>query len=128
MNEMIKKIYSPLHKGDWLLVETDRGFYELRMGGFTAVSNFNSRNYEVTYEFSDNVIIEEAHTDEEALYFRLSNNQYLVHDFTNIDADGNTSASASILSKNMIEDDFGESFSKDSDFRKLKIDSHGNSD
>jgi hypothetical protein len=128
LNEIIKNIYSPLHESDWIIAETDRAFYELRMGGFKETSQFNSRNYKITYEFSEKVIIEEAYTDEEALYFRLSNNQYLIHNFANIDADGKTSANAALFSQDLIEEDYGVSFSRYPGFRKLTSGSEGNSD
>ena len=128
LNEGIKKIYAPIRDDDWFLAETDRGFYELRMGGFKAIAHFDSINYEVSYEFPDNVIIEEAHTDDEDLYFRLSNNEYLLHrpGFF-IDADGALSTAVQIYSRDEIEQDFGESFNQDPDIRKLKTDPQGNS-
>ena len=88
---------------------------------------FENKNYEASYEFAENVTIEEVYTDEENLYFRLSNNQYLLHGMTNIDFNGVLSAGVRILSREQFRLDYGESFLLDPSIRKLKTDPIGNS-
>jgi hypothetical protein len=128
INDELLKVYVPLCDDSWFILETNKKYYELRMAGFNTIPQFDKSCYEVLFEFSDHVLVKEVYTDGENLYFRLSNNQYLMHDFANIDSDGNTSTSVSIIPKEIIDEDFGESFSNDPEFRKLNIDQEGNSD
>ena len=128
LNEIIKRLYAPTHEDDWILAETDRGFYELRMGGFAAIARFDRKNYEVIHEFPVSVRIEEAYTDEDSVYFHLNNGDYLLHHpGFNIDADGVLSAAFQIYSDAEIEADVGGPLHQDPDFRKLQIDRKGSS-
>jgi hypothetical protein len=132
INEVIKKVYYPLHQDEWVIVETDNAFYELRLGGYSKTIRFESRNYKVVHKFSDNVIIEEAYTDEEFVYFLLSNVQYLTHGFTQYNMaftaeEVDSSASVRIFSRDQFHEEYGDTFSLDPVIRKLKTDHQGNS-
>lgn len=127
INEAIRKLYYPIHEDDWVVIETDHAFYELRMGGYRVTTSFERGTHKVTHEFSGSVVIEEVFTDDESLYFRLSNEEYLLHSFTHLDASGEMSASVRILTKDEFYEAYGEPFLLDPSLRKLRTDGQGNS-
>jgi hypothetical protein len=127
INEIIKRIYHPIDRDDWVVIETDRSFYELRMGGYKTVPRFAKDTHRVSHEFPDDVVIEKAYTDDENVYLCLSNGEVLYHGFTQIDSNGELSEMVRIIPAVEFQRTYGSSYFSQPGFHKLQTDSKGNS-
>ena len=98
-------IRNPESENDWFIVETDKGFYELRLGGIKKVENCKSTRT-VDLPFSD-VQIKQVLSDDFAVIIELDNGQCIIHSDTYLDGDGLTAFEIRTVDKDAIEKDGG---------------------
>ena len=102
---IFKTIREPDSLEDWFVLETDKGYYELRLGGLNKVKN-KTANKVLSLPFS-NIRIARVLTDNFAVAIELDNAQYIVHSDTFITSDGETSFEIKVVDKEIIENDDG---------------------
>ncbi len=69
--EIIKNIYNPQGNEEWVLIETNKNIYSMRLGGFKIENDLNLNNYtSIDMPFKSD-IINDIYTDEECVYLRL---------------------------------------------------------
>jgi hypothetical protein len=127
INETIQRICVP-NEDTWIVIETDRQVYELRVGGYLSTPSIDPARYPRCEQFPSGITIKSAHTDGENLYIALSNGEYLVHGFHNISAEGETSALIRRNTSNEFLENYGEAFFDDPDIHELRTNSEGNSE
>jgi hypothetical protein len=100
-----KSIREPESKNDWFIVETDSGFYELRLGGIQRVDTCKStRTLDLPFS---NVQIKQVLTDDFAVIIELYNGQCIIHSDTYLHGDGLTAFEIRTVDKDVIEKDGG---------------------
>lgn len=103
--QILKSILEPESKDDWFIVETNNGFYELRLGGINKVENCKSIQT-VDLPFRD-VQIRQVLSDDFAVIIELDNGQCIIHSDTYLYGDGLTAFEIRTVEKSVIERDGG---------------------
>ncbi len=103
--QIFKSIREPESKDDWFIVETNSGFYELRLGGINKVENCKSTRT-IDLSFSD-VQIKRVLSDDFAVIIELANGQCIIHSDTYLYGDGLTAFEIRTVDKGVIEKDGG---------------------
>jgi len=103
--QIFKSIRDLENKDDWFVVETDKGFYELRFGGISRVENCKSSRT-LFLPFKD-VQITRVLTDGFTVVIQFDNGQCIVHSNTYLYGDGQTAFEIRTIDKHVIEREGG---------------------
>ncbi len=101
--QLFRSIRDRENENDWFIVETDKGFYELRLGGINKIESCKS-NRMLLLEFREVKIIRVL-TDDFTVVIELANGQCIEHSDTFIYGDGLLTFEISVVGKDVIEKD-----------------------
>lgn len=118
--ETIRRVLYPAREDGWILLETDRGFYELRRGGYAPAALVDPSGYEAN-ECPDGLVVDRIYTDGHDLYIILSTGHVLIHGFSIIDSEGVVHPGVELIPPEVFREDYGAKFpEEDPDMRKLE--------
>jgi len=103
--QIFKSIRDRETADDWFVVETDKEFYELRLGGINKVENCKSTRT-VDLPFRD-VQIKQVLSDDFTVVIELDNGQCIVHSDTFLYRDGLIDFEIRTVEKQIFEKDGG---------------------
>ncbi|SHE56094.1 hypothetical protein [Chryseobacterium takakiae] len=112
-NEYFMKLYEPLNEDDWYIIQTNKGFYSIRIGGINVERKINIHRYKLFYEDIE-AKIKLAVTDGEWSYIILSNGKVLCFGFNYADEEG---ISFGVEIRNL--EDFDDSFFAEDFFNSM---------
>tara|TARA_Y100001934_G_C11863873_1_gene545461 strand:- start:62 stop:412 length:351 start_codon:yes stop_codon:yes gene_type:complete len=116
---VIKGLYSSSKEDNWVLLETNRATFELRLGGLISTTEKRSNEFAFDLPVIDKTI-KTVKTDDFALYFELENGECLIHSDSWVDGDGNTDFEVRLVSKSDFELEREEWYDSDTDLKEIK--------
>ncbi len=119
LNCIINNYYLPETEDAWHIIETNNGFYELRLGGFRKTPSINFDQYERLEETGADTVIKEIWSDDFWLYFILSDDRVISHGQNSIAADGEVSMAITFSNKDEFLSGDGADFFRDDDIWQL---------
>ncbi|MAB47796.1 MAG: hypothetical protein CMC05_04110 [Flavobacteriaceae bacterium] len=117
--QVIKGLYSSSKEDNWVLLETNRATFELRLGGLISTTEKRSNEFAFDLPVIDKTI-KTVKTDDFALYFELENGECLIHSDSWVDGDGNTDFEVRLVSKSDFELEREEWYDSDTDLKEIK--------
>lgn len=122
IGEIIKTVLIPKNESDWVLIQTNNGFYSFRLGGFRFECQIdNVEKYKTLDCPYSNEPIKEVYTDDEWVYLLVGENGVIISGWINIDSDGEMNLGIKFSNRNEFEYDFFES----EDLYQLTLNSDG---
>ena len=114
--ERIKSVLVPKSDDSWIIIQTDKQSYFLKLGGVTNADQFDLTEYDNTYLPIINKIIAEAYTDDFLILIETLDGDGLKHSpYYSIDSEGRTFYGIEYLSREScqnIKEDFGSKLVK----------------
>lgn len=87
--EIVQNIYKPENDAEWVVIETDKGLYSMRLGGFKKEMDIQILNNHTTLVFPyKGKEIEEVLTDEEWVYLVLAEGGIIASGWVDINSGG----------------------------------------
>jgi|GEM_PF-4996520 len=103
--QIFKFIWDKETKDDWFVVETDKEFYELRLGGINKIENFKyTRTIDLPFK---DVQIKRVLSDNFTVIIELGNGQCIIHSDTFLHEDGLIDFEIRTIDKEIIKKDGG---------------------
>ena len=113
--ETALNIYKPENGAEWVLIETDKGLYSMRLGGFKKEMNAEILNNHIKLQFPyKGKVVQEVFTDEEWVYITLSEGGIIASGWINVNFSGDMELGVTFKNITEYEPDFFQSalFSK----------------
>lgn len=123
--EIIQNIYNPQSDEEWVLIETNKTLYSMRLGGFKVENNIHLCNSDshwekITIPFNPTEI-KNVYTDDEWVYLILDCGNIVAFGWVGIEIFGDMELGIKFTNITEYESDFFES----SSLYKLTVDSDG---
>ena len=122
--EKVQTILIPKLEDDWVLIQTDKGLYSFRLGGFRCEESIdNINNYETLSCPYKGEEIQEVYTDDEWVYVLVGEGGIIASGWTNINQSGEMDLGVKFSSLK----EYGLDFFDSDDLFSITSDSDGRS-
>ena len=117
--QVIKGLYRGSQVNNWVLLETDRATFELRLGGLNTTTENRAKEFKLDLPVIDKRI-RKVKTDDFSLYIELENGECLILSDTWIDEDGNIDFEIRLVSKSDFYIERKEWYDTDTGLKEIK--------